>query len=344
MNSEQRVMGALKREAIDRIPCFEWLIDQKVIDAIMPGANYAAFSDRMGLDGICVDVDYKSESAGGGLLRNEWGVIYRNTGEAHAFPVDGPIRTAADFKAFTPPDPKAPERFASLEKTLDAYGGKRAVIFHLNDVWSIPSRMMPFEQFIMKILDEPELILNIVNMTVDFNIELARQAVARGVKIIYTGDDYAYNSGPVISPALFGELFGGPLKRVMRAFKEMGLLIIKHSDGNIMPIIDLIVDSGIDCLDPIDPVAGMDLAYIKKAYGERICIKGNVNCAETLSEQGVRETVAETIHCIKTAGPGGGYIFSSSNSIHSSVKPENYIAMLKTWEKIQGISCKNVIK
>ena len=63
----------------------------------------------------------------------------------------------------------------------------------------------------------------------------------------------------------------------MGGYKDRGLLIIKHTDGEIMPLIDMIVDSGIDCLDPIDPTAGMDLAEIKMKYGKRIAIKGNVD-------------------------------------------------------------------
>lgn len=334
MNSEQRIIGALRREEIDRIPNFEWLIDQKVIDQIIPGGiDYAEFSDRMDLDAICVDIDYKCEKTNDGHTKNEWGIVSKNTGEAHTFPIDGPIHSVVDFRAYTPPDPKEPSRYASLEKMLEKYGDRRCILLHLNDVWSIPSRLMPFDEFIIKIMDDPQLVVDIVNMTVDVNIELARQAVQRGVKVIYTGDDYAYNSGPMISPAMFNDMFGEPLRRVIGAYKEMGLYVIKHTDGNIMPIIDIIINAGIDCLDPIDPIAGMSLDHIKKTYGNRICIKGNVDCANTLTIYGVEETIEETKNCIKTAGPGSGFILSSSNSIHASVKPENYVAMLDTWKK-----------
>lgn len=334
MNSEQRMLAALRREPVDRVPTFEWWIDQKVIDAIIPGGiEYAEFSDRMDLDAICVDPDYKSEPVGDGFKKNEWGIISKNTGEAHTYPVDGPLRTPDDLKAFTPPDPKAPERYRSLEAALDKYGGRRAVIFHVNDVWSIPSRLMPFDAFIMQVIDAPEFIRDIVEMTVDVNIELARQAKERGVKVVYTGDDVAYNSGPMISPAMFEDIFVGPLNRVMGAYKEMGLMVIKHTDGNIMPLIDYFINSGIDCLDPIDPIAGMNLEYIKKTFGDRICIKGNVDCANTLVFGTPEETIEETKNCIRIAAPGGGYILSSSNSIHSSVKPENYLAMLDAVKK-----------
>jgi uroporphyrinogen decarboxylase len=334
MNSEQRLLAALKREPVDRVPTFEWWIDQKVIDAIIPGGiDYAEFSDRMDLDAICVDPDYKSVPVGDGFRKNEWGIVSKNTGEAHTYPVDGPLRTPDDLKAFTPPDPKAPERYKSLEGMLDKYGDRRAIIFHVNDVWSIPSRLMPFEEFIMQVIDEPEFIRDIVEMTVDVNIELARQAKKRGVKVVYTGDDFAYVNGPMISPAMFEDIFAEPLNRVMGAYKEMGLMVIKHTDGNIMPIIDIIINSGIDCLDPIDPIAGMSLEHIKKTYGHRICIKGNVDCANTLVLRSAEEAAEETKHCIKIAAPGGGYILSSSNSIHSSVKPENYLAMLDALKK-----------
>jgi uroporphyrinogen decarboxylase len=95
----------------------------------------------------------------------------------------------------------------------------------------------------------------------------------------------------------------------------------------------MIVDSGIDCLDPIDPVAGMNLTEIKQQYGGRIALKGNVDCAQTLTFKSVAETVAETKACLRIAAPGGGYILSSSNSIHSAVKPENYVAMLDTLQQ-----------
>ena len=66
-------------------------------------------------------------------------------------------------------------------------------------------------------------------------------------------------------------------------FKELGLYVIKHTDGNLWPIIDEIVDSGIDCLDPIDPQAGMDLGEVKAKYGHRVALKGNVDCAQTMT-------------------------------------------------------------
>jgi len=98
----------------------------------------------------------------------------------------------------------------------------------------------------------------------------------------------------------------------------------------ILPIIDMIIDSGIDCLDPLDPVAGMDLGDVKRKYGSRIALKGNVDCSHLMTLGTPDEVAAATRQALAVGAPGGGYILSSSNSIHSSVKPENYMAMLRT--------------
>ena len=142
---------------------------------------------------------------------------------------------------------------------------------------------MGYENLLMAIAADPELVSALVDLSVKINLEMAREVVARGVKIVYTGDDYAGNVGPLMSPKHFRKLFYPGLCRVMGGYKELGLYVIKHTDGNLWRIIDMIVDSGIDCLDPIDPQAGMNLAEVKAKYGHRIALKGNVDCAQLMT-------------------------------------------------------------
>lgn len=333
MTGEERILRALQLKEADRVPHFEWYIDKKVIEALSPGSNYEKFCYEFDNDAICIDCDFDKKFIEGGLIQDEWGMIKKDTGEAHAFPVDGPIRTLKDMENYTAPDPHKPGRYKSVERALLEHGGKKAVVLHLNDVFSIPSRMMPFDTFLIKLFEEPQLVKALVKMSVDVNLELAKEAASRGIKVVYTGDDYAYNSGPIFSPAIFRNIFYPELKRVVSGYKELGLYVIKHTDGYIAPLLVMIVDSGFDCLDPIDPIAGMDLAQVKKEYGNRICLKGNVDCSTTLSFKGTDEVIAESRKCLEAAMAGGGYILSSSNSIHSAVKPENYAAMVETLKK-----------
>jgi uroporphyrinogen-III decarboxylase len=118
------------------------------------------------------------------------------------------------------------------------------------------------------------------------------------------------------------------LARVVQAVHEEGAFCVKHSDGNLWPILDMIIETGVDAINPLEPVAGMDIAEVKRRYGDRVCLIGNIDCGELLS-RGTPEQVTRTVRdTIRQAAPGGGYIMSSSNTIHSSVKSENYQAMI----------------
>jgi len=133
-----------------------------------------------------------------------------------------------------------------------------------------------------------------------------------------------------MSPDTFRDVMYPGLKRVFKGFRDHGLPVIKHTDGNVMPLLDMILDAGIDCLDPIDPLGGLDIGVMKRDYGDQIALKGNVNCATTLVTGTIEDVVSETLDVMRAAADGGGLILSSSNSIHSSINPANYLAMINT--------------
>jgi uroporphyrinogen decarboxylase len=342
LTPKERILRTLRREVPDRVPHFEWLVDKKVRDALLPGnTGHTDFAVRMGHDAVLVDPAFgkmplPAASGAGARYLSEWGYVGQKTQEEHGIEVESPIKTMADFERYTPPDPCAPGRFAPIEEALETYGDHYPVIVHLNDVFSLPRYLMGMENLLMAIAAEPELVTALVDMCVDINLKLAKEVRARGVEIVYTGDDYASNTGPLMSPRHFRKLFYPGLVRVMQGFKELGLYVIKHTDGKLWPIIDMIVDSGIDCLDPIDPQAGMDISDVKEKYGDRIAIKGNVDCAQLLTFGTPEETVKATKVALgkgmraADGGVSGGFICSSSNSIHSGVKPENYLALMNT--------------
>ena len=97
---------------------------------------------------------------------------------------------------------------------------------------------------------EPELARGVVDLSVELNIEYAKECARRGADFVMTGDDYAATEQPLMSPKVFREILYPGLKRVFAGFKEAGLYTIKHSDGNIRPLLDMILDAQPDCLDP----------------------------------------------------------------------------------------------
>lgn len=330
MTSAERVMAVLRNEEPDRIPHFEWILDTRVRHAICPGASTEEFTIRMGLDAMLTAPDFKTEQVAANRFKNEWGIVVEKGEEQHSTVVEPAIRTMDDFKAYEPPDPHAPHRWESLKRLVERYKGEYAIGVHLNDVMSIPRNLMGFQELMMAFCMDPELVRSLVEMSVDLNIEFAKDAARYGADFVFTGDDYSSGQAPFMSPDTFRELMYPGLKRVFGGFREQGLPIIKHTDGNAMPLLDMILDAGIDCLDPIDPLGNMDMAQMKRDYGDQIAFKGNVNCATTLVTGTIEDVVKETIDVIKAGAEGGGLILSSSNSIHSSINPANYLAMVNT--------------
>lgn len=112
----------------------------------------------------------------------------------------------------------------------------------------------------------------------------------------------------------------------------MGFYTIKHTDGNIMPIIDQLVQANPHALHSLDPQAGVDIKFVKEKYGEKVCLIGNVNCG--LLQTGTDEQVIEScLYALKNGMPGYGYIFSTSNCIYTGMPLERYLLMLNVWKE-----------
>ena len=330
MTSAERVMCVLRNEEPDRIPHFEWIIDTQVREAILPGCSMEEFTLRMGLDAILTSPDIAREQISESRYRNEYGVVLQKTEEEYAVPVEGPIKTMEDLQNYQAPDPLAPGRFDSLKRLVSLYKGKLAIGVHLNDVFSIPRALLGYEGFLMSLAAEPELAQGVIDLSVELNLAYVKECARYGADFVMTGDDYASTEGPLMSPKTFRELMLPGAKKVFAGFKEAGMMTIKHTDGNIEPLLDMIVEIGMDCLDPIDPIAGLDIGDMKQRYGDRFAMKGNVDCAHTMTFGTMQDVIEETKSVMRKAGTGGGLILSSSNSIHSKVKPENYLAMVNT--------------
>lgn len=144
--------------------------------------------------------------------------------------------------------------------------------------------------------------------------------------------DYCFNSGPFMRPEQFNEFVYPYLKQLIAGYRELGFYTIKHTDGNIMPIIEQLVDANPHALHSLDPQGGVDIAELKRLYGDRVCLIGNVNSG--LLDTGTREDIIEsTRYALQHGMPGGGYIFSSSNCVYSGMPLSSYELMLDVWRR-----------
>jgi uroporphyrinogen decarboxylase len=153
------------------------------------------------------------------------------------------------------------------------FGDRRVVILRLRDVFSQPRDLMGFSDFLAGFHAEPDLLQELMRISVEYNTCLAKNARELGGQVIVVGDDIASSEGLLISPEMYRQSVFPQFRQLVENFKYFGYLVIKHTDGNIMSIMDDLADSGIDCIDPIDPLGGMDISTVKLRY-DRHCPGG----------------------------------------------------------------------
>lgn len=142
--------------------------------------------------------------------------------------------------------------------------------------------------------------------------------------------DYCFNVNPFFTPDMFSEYITPYLSAVIKGYHDMGYYVIKHTDGNIMPIVEQMVECHPDALHSLDPQGGVDMGEIKRLYGDRVALCGNVNCG--LLQTGTEEQVIEdTRRSLKQGMDGWGYVFCTSNCAYTGLPLERYELMNKIW-------------
>jgi uroporphyrinogen decarboxylase len=143
-----------------------------------------------------------------------------------------------------------------------------------------------------------------------------------GAEFFIESGDLAYHTGPMMSPKKYNELLLPAYKIITDTVHERGRKIVLHSDGQITPLLDFIVNCGFDGLQSLEPTAGVDLAFVKKKVGDKLCIMGNIDVSYILVNASKKEVFDAVKYAIKIAGPGGGFIISAAN-MHPGVNVEN---------------------
>ena len=145
--------------------------------------------------------------------------------------------------------------------------------------------------------------------------------------------DYCFNVNPFFSPNQFAELVAPYLKEIIDIYHDMGYYVIKHTDGNIMPILDQIAACGPDAIHSLDPQGGVSIPEVRKIVGDKIALIGNVNCA--LLQNGTDEECdADVMRSLNEGmATGGGYIFSTSNCVYTGMPLKRYERMLELWKQ-----------
>ncbi|MCX7805531.1 MAG: hypothetical protein N3A38_10130 [Planctomycetota bacterium] len=231
------------------------------------------------------------------------------------------------------PNPGDEDEICRLADLIrDISGDRYFLMLHGDATFGIPAGDK-MEEFSARLVEEPEAVLTEASARVDRALARAERLKKRtSLDGFALCADYCFNSGPFLSPRLLGKFVAPFLARLVKGYREMGYYVIKHTDGNIMPIIEDLVAAGPHALHSLDPQAGVDIAEIKAKYGSKVCLIGNVNCGK-LDTGTEEECVASARYCLEHGSPGGGYIFSTSNCIYTGMRLCRYELILNEWRR-----------
>jgi uroporphyrinogen decarboxylase len=185
--------------------------------------------------------------------------------------------------------------------------------------------------FCLRLRDEPQQLKAEMEEAITRKLhEAERQKRLAGLDGFALCTDYCHNTGPFLSPQQFAEFVAPYLAQLIEGYRQLGFYVIKHTDGNIMPILDQLVEANPHALHSLDPQAGVDIAEVKRRCGDRLCLIGNVNCG--LLDSGSDQDVVEaTRYALQHGMPGGGYIFSTSNCVYTGMSLARYELMQDVW-------------
>lgn len=209
----------------------------------------------------------------------------------------------------------------------DRTGDRYFLLRHGDATFAIPNGARLVE-FSYRLADEPHKVQAQAADRVERR--LADTAQLRDLDGLALCSDYCFNDGPFLSPAQFDQFIAPYLVRLVAGLRDQGYYVIKHTDGDIMPILDRLLEARPHALHSLDPQAGVDMATMVQAVGDRVALCGNVDCG--LMTTGTDEqVVASAAYALEHGLQAPGYIFSTSNCIYTGMPPERYDLILDVW-------------
>jgi uroporphyrinogen decarboxylase len=372
MNSRQRVMAVLRHEIPDRVPVD---LGSTAVSGIHRRANDAlkallgVVADEPVHDlvqGLVVPderilqrfgVDFRrvamppSAAAAAALPSDsddtyvdEWGMRRQRT-ELYWELVEHPLAdaNAEDLRYYPWPDPHDPRRVAGLaEEARRLYQETDYALvadFLGGGVFEQALWMRGFERFMIDLVSDEPFATALLDTLLELYIEFYAvylEAVGRYVQIVALGDDLGMQTGPLISPQLYRRLIK-PRHKELYDFihSRTDANILHHTCGSVFPLVQDLIDVGVDILNPIQTSArGMDPAALKREFGQQLVFHGGMDVQHILpfaTPQRVREEVRRMV---VTLGEGGGYIFAPSHNIQADVPPQNILAIYEAAQEV----------
>lgn len=297
--------------------------------------------DTRSVGTILTPADSQYEILSKDLYIDEWGIKRKFTGmywDIVEYPLKG--ASAGDLDDFKWPDPETIDHNQIEKYALEArklYEETDYIICGEHPVYGIfeiGCWMCGFDDFLIKMAIGEDFIKKFSEKYLQYQrivSEYYYEAVGPYIHFTSSGDDFATQESLFVSPDMFRENIKPYFKERVRFTKELtDAAFLHHSCGNVHDLIDDLIDSGVDMLNPIQPTNEMmSPERLKKEFGSRIVYHGGLDTQEVLpfgTEETVREAVAGLISVMNNEG---GYVFAAAHNIQPDVPPENVVHMFR---------------
>lgn len=196
--------------------------------------------------------------------------------------------------------------------------------------------LFPAEEFYMLMADEPDLVKAMLNRFSEFYLEMYERmfiAADGQIDMLRTADDYGTQISLLFSPTMWDEYFAENTKKVVQLAHKYNAFFLQHSCGAVREIIPNLIRCGVDILEPIQKVRGMEVDGLKRDFGDKLTFQGGVDTQYLLPHGTPEEVKKETEYIIETMNVNGGYILAPSQDFEGDVPIENILALYDARKK-----------
>jgi len=352
MKRKERLLAAIRREPVDRVPMFDFLFQKPMYQPLI-GRTPETCNGRDAVDcAIALEHDgvwlpfggfsgFQPEKLDEKRYIDEWGTTYQQDEASWPIdaPVDYPIKSRKDLAAYKLPDPTLPGRDSQIIEAASMDNDGIALLGGVLGPFTTAWMLMGLERICYALYDDPGMLTECFKISNDYYKEAARLSVEAGCVGIWLSDDLGDSHNGFLSDEHFKKLVLPYLDELAEYIDGLGVPVLLHSCGCIKQYLDDLAQTKIASVHPLQRTAGMDLHSVKEQYGSRFCIIGNVDSSRTLPYGTPEDVEAEVKEAIETAAPGGGYVLASDHSLHDGIPVENITALREAGLKFGGVKC-----
>ena len=345
ISGRERVREAFAHREADRAPVFDVVNNPAIYQKFLGKDNHwsegrpvVELARLLGLDAAMVPVgsytaliSRQAEWLAEDRFRDRFGVVYR------VMDSSWPLGSAMEE---VPLDSSLADRFSSLAKITEedlrpiddaiacAHSGGAEEIALFAGTRSAFSQLYVtggIARLSMLIYDDPDTLRRLVSASTEYWTEVGLRLIEAGADALYVANDMGMNGSTLISPEHLREFFLPELAKQCATWKKAGGTVILHSCGNVEAILPDLAAMGFDGLNNLQARAGMDIASVKKRYGDRWTLVGNVDATGVMTSEDPAEIEAAVRHVFEVAGSGGGLIMATDHSFHKGIPLKNVL-------------------